>query len=292
MSITVKELSPAEDPSLLLPVEPVQLFDDYYFVGCRLVGFHILKTSEGLVLFDSMATYDADDEFLIPGLKKLGLDQEKILALFLTHAHFDHYLGAEKVRVRTGCDVALSPEDALFLISGPDNYLRKGDMRLPRITRLVKDGEDVVFGDHTVHVIAAPGHTPGCLNYSFEVHDHGVPHRVVMMGGFGIFGPGRYSRPGGYPYGVTYAVKQAFDFATSCVKTWEYAKETGCDVFLNPHPHLCQMLEHAEENKHHKEGDPNALVIGQEMVRQWIEERFNACVETALEFTDIRKSLE
>lgn len=276
------------DPTLFQPAEPVKLFDDYYFIGNKLVGFHVLKTSEGLVLFEAMDRYDVDDEFLIPGLQKLGLEQEKILMLFLTHGHFDHYMGAEKVRLRTGCDVALSAEDSVFLVNGPDNYLDIEDLRVPRITRLVKDGEDLTFGSHTVHVLSAPGHTPGCLNYSFEVHDNGRLHRVIMVGGYGVFGPGVY--PGGheYPHSVTYAVEQALDFAVSCVKTWEYVKETGCDVYLNPHPHLCDLFALAEQNQSRKEGEENAFVIGRDGVRKWIQERFDVCLDCAQKFTDIR----
>lgn len=276
------------DPTLFQPLDPVKLFDDYYFIGNKLVGFHVLKTSEGLVLFDAMDKYDVDDEFLIPGLQKLGWDQEPIAMLFLTHGHFDHYMGAEKVRLRTGCGVALSKEDTVFMVNGPDNYLDIEDLRVPRITRLLEDGEDVNFGDHTVHVIGAPGHTPGCLNYSFEVHDGAETHRVIMVGGYGVFGPGVY--PGGhdYPFTVTHAVDQALQFASSCVKTWEYCKENGCDVYLNPHPHLCDLLKLAEENQSRKTGEPNAFVIGTEDVRKWVVERFDVCLDCAQQFTDIR----
>ena len=285
------------DQALFLPVEPVKLFDDYYFVGNKVVGFHVLKTSEGLVLFDAMDKYDVDDEFLIPGLKKLGLDQEPIRMIFLTHGHFDHYMGAEKVRSRTGCQVALSKEDTAFMIYGidnylPDNYLGEVDMRVPRITRLVEDGEDLTFGDHTVHVIGAPGHTPGCLNYSFEVHDGAEVHRVIMVGGYGVFGPGNYAGDNPYPYGVPYAVEQALTFASSCVKTWEYCKANGCDVYLNPHPHLCDVFPLAEKNQSRKAEDPNAFVIGLEGVRQWIVERFNVCLEYAQKFTDIQREYQ
>ena len=98
-----------------------QLFDDYYFVGHNRMGFHILKTEEGLVLFDAMEVPDADEQYLLPGLKMLGLENEPIKALFLTHGHFDHYLGAEHVRLRTGCDVALSAEDIVFMVYAKDN---------------------------------------------------------------------------------------------------------------------------------------------------------------------------
>lgn len=261
-----------------------KLFDDYYFVGHQKEGFHILKTDAGLVLFDSMNIVDADEKYLIPGLKALGLDQEPIHTLFLTHGHFDHYLGADHVWRRTGCEVALSAEDTLFMAASYDN--RDKDPLIPRITRLVRDGETIHFGGHSVYVMGAPGHTPGCLNYFFSVHHHGEEHRVLLFGGYGVFGPGQY--PGEYPHSREYAVEQAFLFAATCVKTWEYCKKYGVDIYINPHPQLCRLLELAEENERQDENAPNAIVIGTEGVRGWIVDRFDSCLRSALKFTDIR----
>ena len=261
----------------------LKLFQDYYFVGHQKEGFHILKTEEGLVLFDSMNIPDADERYLIPGLIALGLDQEPIHTLFLTHGHFDHYLGADHVWRRTGCEVALSEKDTLFMVSSVDN--RDKDPLIPRITRLVKDGETIPFGNHSVYVMEAPGHTPGGLNYFFPVHHNGEEHRAVMFGGYGVFGPGQY--PGEYPFSAGYAVEQAFLFASTCVKTWEYCKKNGVDIYINPHPHLCRLLELAEENRFREEGAPNALVIGVDGVRRWLADRFDDCVKSALKFTDI-----
>ena len=273
------------DLTLLDPIEPIQLFDDYYFVGNKLIGFHILKTSEGLILFEAMDRCDADDEFLIPGLKKLGLENEKILMLFLTHGHFDHYLGADKVRNRTGCEVALSKEDASFMVWSLDNREQK-EQSIPHITKYVDDGDSFTFGDHKIEVISAPGHTPGCLNYSFDVHDRGEKHRIMLFGGYGVFGPGYY--PGTeYPLSVEWAVDQALTFASSCVKTWEYCKANNCDVYLNPHPHLCELLNLASKNEQRTEKDSNAFVIGTDGVRKWILERYNVCIDYASRFTDL-----
>ena len=96
----------------------------------------------------------------------------------------------------------------------------------------------------------------------------------------------------GFHYGVSGAVERAFQFASSCVKTWEYAKETGCDVFLNPHPHLRDLLQQAQQNQNRQPGQPNAFVIGQEGVRQRIVERFDACVEAGLKYTDIQEKVK
>ncbi len=271
-------------------MEPVftaqKLFDDYFFIGHQKEGFHILRTSAGLVLFDSMDIPDADEKYLIPGLKQLGLENEPVRTLFLTHGHFDHYLGAEHVRQRTGCDVALSREDCIFMVSSLDN--RNKNPLFPRITMLVSEGDEISFGSHTVHVMEAPGHTPGCLNYVFPVHHGGEEHRAVMFGGFGVFGPGQYPETD-YPFSVTYAVEQAFTFASTCVKTWEYCKEHHVDIYVNPHPHLCRLLELAAENEGRGPGEPNAIVIGEEGVRRWLVDRFDDCLRSALKFSDIRR---
>lgn len=263
----------------------VKLFDDYYFVGHQKEGFHILKTDVGLVLFDAMDIPDADERYLLPGLKALGLEKEPIHTLFLTHGHFDHYLGADHVWRRTGCQVALSKEDAAFMVTSLDN--RDKDPLIPRITMLVRDGEEYHFGNHTVYVMGAPGHTPGCLNYSFPVHHQGQEHRVIMFGGYGVFGPGYY--PGVYPHSPDYAVEQAGIFAATCVKTWEYCKKNQCDVYVNPHPHLCRLLELAQENCSQEENSGNALVIGTEGVRKWILDRFDTCLKSMENFTDLRR---
>ena len=257
----------------------IQITDDYYYIGHPKEGFHILKTAAGLVLFDSMDIPDADERYLLPGLKELGLENEKIHTLFLTHGHFDHYLGADHVWSRTGCDVALSREDCIFMVNSIDN--RDKYPLFPRITRTVEDGERFDFGTNWVYVMAAPGHTPGCLNYFFNVHDHGEEHVAVMFGGFGVFGPGQY--PGEYPFSVQYAVEQALIFAATCVKTWELCKEMCSDIYLNPHPHLCPLVKTLDTK------DKTELFIGTEDVRTWVVDRFEDCLRSAQKFMDIQK---
>ena len=286
---TPREFLVREDPDALKTIKPLQVFDDLFYCGNKLLGFWILKTSDGLVLFDSGDLTDGWDQWLLPALQEFGLEKEPVRMLFLTHGHFDHYLGARGVWEKTGCDIALSEADTAFMMWSVDN--RDKAPVYPPVTRLLKDGEDLLFGDHTVHVLFAPGHTPGCLNYSFTVHDGEEEHRVIMAGGYGIFGPGHY--PGGpYPYGVNWAVEQAFTFAASMAKTWEYVKETGCDVYLNPHPHLCRALEYAAENETREPGAPHGLVIGKEGVRKWLAERFEASLKLAQEYTDIQREYQ
>lgn len=240
------------------------------------------------MLIDFSSYEDEYERFLLPSLKKLGFENEKILCLLLTHAHFDHCAGAAMIQQRTGCDVALSLEDTAYMSYCYENNEPKNRFSLPQVTVLLKDGQDLVFGDHVIHVMMATGHTPGCLNFSMEVHEGEETHRFVMMGGFGIFGPGVYP-DGEYPYGVLEAERLALMFANSCVELWEYAKANNADVFLNPHPQLCDVWPLNEKNQLRQPGGPNAFVIGLEGVRKWIVNRYDACIQSAQKFTDIQQ---
>lgn len=277
------------NPDNLKPQEPVRLFDDLYFVGNKMVGSWVIPTSDGLVLIEGSAEIDHWEACLKPGLEKLGLGDKKIIALLLTHGHMDHYAGCDHIQRATGCDICLSLKDTAYITAGVENRGPNQEIPVPQVTRIIAPGDELSFGDHVITVLDGGGHTPGCLNYSMEVHEGEETHRFVMMGGYGIFGPGVFMGQE-YPYGVEFAVEHALRFASTCVNTWEYAKKNNCDVFLNPHPHLCNMYEAAEENKKRRAGEPNAFVIGPDGVRQWLLERFDACLETVVKFTDIRES--
>src|ERR1700743_2751906 len=76
-------------------LQPTKVFDDFYYVGSEFVGAWILRTSAGLILFDSTgSTADARDH-LVPGLQALGLDPTSIRYVIVTHGHWDHYGGAK-----------------------------------------------------------------------------------------------------------------------------------------------------------------------------------------------------
>lgn len=284
------------DPTVFRAVEPIKMFDDLYYIGNKVVGIYVLKTSEGLVFIDATENVNAYEEIVKSSLEKLGFADEKVIAIFLTHGHFDHYLGADSIRVNTGCEVGLSMEDTAYMAWCDENVDPQSkefkSRNIPRITFIIEDGKDYTYGEHTIHAMIAPGHTPGCLCFSFDVHENGVKHRVALMGGYGVFGPDRYEGGADYPYSRQYAVDNALKFASSCMRFWTYAQETNCDIYLNPHPHLCDLFKHAEMNKIRSEGDENAYVIGLDGVRKWILERFDVCLESASYFAELSKPVK
>ena len=89
-----------------------------------------------------------DPSPLIRYMESRGL---RCLAILLTHGHEDHTEGVEALRQATGAPVLIGEKDAMRLKGKPD--------------RLLNGGEQLTFGDISLEVIAAPGHTPGGVCY-------------------------------------------------------------------------------------------------------------------------------
>ena len=76
--------------------DPAKVFDNFYFIGGKVHSSWALKTSEGLIVFDTIYPYNSE-ELVIGGLQKLGLDPKDIKYLIISHAHQDHIGGAEMI---------------------------------------------------------------------------------------------------------------------------------------------------------------------------------------------------
>jgi metallo-beta-lactamase class B len=67
---------------------PFKVFDNVYYVGICWVSAWLLKTSDGLVLIDTL--YEPYTDRLLENIKKLGFDPADIKLILVTHGHFDH----------------------------------------------------------------------------------------------------------------------------------------------------------------------------------------------------------
>ncbi len=92
-------------------------------------------------------------------------NKQKEKAILLTHCHFDHILGAKKIRDKYGYKVYISHEDNQGLINDELSLSRRFrfDQECFSADKLLSDGETVKIGDLTFNVIATPGHTKGSL---------------------------------------------------------------------------------------------------------------------------------
>ena len=102
------------------------------------------------------------------------LDGTRLLAILLTHGHFDHTGGLKELADRLGAPVAAHASDAGRLPVKPDT--------------LLEDGDAVSLGDRSMTVLHTPGHTPGSLCFLTD---------GILFSGDTLFpgGPGRTGTP-------------------------------------------------------------------------------------------------
>src|SRR5579863_9835694 len=77
-------------------VPPVKMFDNLYYVGIDFVCAYVIKTSQGLILVDTL--YLPFENHTIDSIKELGMDPKDIKYVIISHGHDDHYAGAMAVK--------------------------------------------------------------------------------------------------------------------------------------------------------------------------------------------------
>lgn len=241
-------------------VEPFAIADDLFFIGRVDTGCLALKTTEGIVLIDAINPENAASQYILPGLKKLGFGNEKVLACFITHGHGDHYGGAAELREKTGCKIYLNEAD-LPTMTAPDsrgNYHPYPDP----IDVFVNDGDEFTFGDKTILAVLTPGHTPGCLSFIFPVKDNGEAHVACIWGGTGMPLPNTEN----VPLAISDYIKSAVYFSQLCLKM-------GVDIEVSAHPFVDNCVENGKIRSALKAGEQNPFIIGSKGVADFMYQR-------------------
>lgn len=115
--------------------------------------------------------------------KEEGYQIKKIL---LTHNHFDHIEGVQRVVAETGAEVHIGNEDA-----GP---VKRGTGQVVSLS----DGQEIKLGRLGITALHTPGHTPGSTCYLIKSPDSPLGH---LFTGDTLFqgNCGRSDLPGGDP---------------------------------------------------------------------------------------------
>ncbi len=105
-------------------------------------------------------------DYIYEKLQEKGLNVKGIL---LTHGHFDHIWGTNKLRELSGAPIyAYEAEKVLCedAITNVSDQVGRPYIVVPDY--YVKDGEEITIAGMTCKVIATPGHTVGSCCYYFE----------------------------------------------------------------------------------------------------------------------------
>jgi len=159
-------------------IEPAKVFDNLYFVGSKIHSSWALTSSEGIILIDTLFTYNSEEE-IVGGLKKLGLDPAKVKYVIISHAHSDHVGGAKLMQDKFGSHIVMGGPDWDSIEKSVNGY----PQGKPKRDIVADDGQKITVGDASVTLVTTPGHTPGTLSMIFTVKDNGKPLTVAYSGG-------------------------------------------------------------------------------------------------------------
>ena len=120
-------------------------------LGYLQTNCYILRGTEGCLVIDpaTQASTILD-----------ALNGQPLVAILLTHGHFDHVGAVRDLVAETGCRVFLCPEE----LSMPRN-LTAGELYY---TDTYADGDEITLAGLTFTVLHTPGHTPGSVCLCFE----------------------------------------------------------------------------------------------------------------------------
>jgi len=145
-------------------------YSDWYSPDCEYVDCNVfaLKLRESIVLFDS-GNGDSMDQ-IFANMAGWGLDPNRISHCFLTHSHFDHAGGAQRLQER-GVRIVAHSLCAEAIQSGDERtcpYLYHRPFPRCKADIVLRDEDRIAVDDVAIDVLHTPGHADGSAVYTFE----------------------------------------------------------------------------------------------------------------------------
>jgi metallo-beta-lactamase class B len=223
-----------------------QVFDNLYMLTTKMNSAWAVKTSDGIILLDTLFGYAAQDE-IVDGLKKVGLDPADIKYIVVSHAHGDHDGAVKFLQDTYHPHVILGPKDWELAARQVTPYTR--DME-------ASDGQKLTLGDTTITIYITPGHTAGTLSFLVPVKDHGVPHVAMEWGGTAL--------------GPNTSIEMLRSYISNAARMKDIADGSRADVIIGNHTAYNDALARLERTKARKPGEPNPWVVGTEEVNKYL----------------------
>jgi len=252
-------------------IPPTRVFDNLFYIGNRFVGVLVVKTSAGLILFDSSSSRAEAEQHLVPGLIALGLDPKAIRCVIVTHGHWDHFGGAAWLQKTYGARIGLSRADWDMIGREPADSPGIGGHVAPTRDLIVEDGQALTLGDTTIRLYVTPGHTPGPVSAILPGQDGGRTHVVSLLGSV-AFPPSLEPTP-------TTGGLLAYD--RSVERFAQISREAGADAIFNTHVFADGGLDRLAAAQARTSGAPNPFVIGSDAVARYYG-LFDACLKAAI----------
>lgn len=231
-------------------VPPFKIFDNLYYVGNDWVSSYLLTTSDGLILIDAL--YGKYPSHILESVHDLGFDAKQIKYILCTHAHYDHYEGADTLQRLTHARVGMTDPDWQMVEGKIKTGLESVKAHLIR-DLVIRDGDSLSLGNTTLKFYETPGHTLGVLSLAFPVRDGNNIYKAFVFGGVG-------QNFSGVPQTEMYI--KSID---------RLLKMKDVEVNISNHPSTGKIFERAELLKQRKPGQVNPFVAPEDF-QIWLKE--------------------
>ncbi len=130
---------------------------------CQTNCYFVYQEGEKDVIF-----FDPADkgDYIYEALKEKGF---QVAGILLTHGHFDHIWGTNKLRELSGAPIYAYEEEKVLCEDASVNVSEQVGRPYTVIPdRYLKDNEEITIAGMTCRLLATPGHTVGSCCYYFE----------------------------------------------------------------------------------------------------------------------------
>lgn len=150
-------------------------------VGSLQANAYLLCSGTSAVVVDP----GAEGAAIVAELDRRGC--ERLEAVWLTHAHFDHVGGLAELQRLRPAPVYMHPADAP-LLAGAKVFAANLGLAIPEPPQdftPIEHGGVLTVGEHTATVLHVPGHAPGHVAFSFADLGRVVSGDVLFRGSVG-----------------------------------------------------------------------------------------------------------
>ena len=260
---------PNPRPAQWLP--PQHVLDNLWWFGDTGVGSWLVTSKDGYLLFDTLNDADEEQTVLLDGMKKMGLDPQKIKYVVIGHFHLDHTGGGHLIQTTLpNVPIYMGRDDwPLYfksMASSEGQGARIKDKTPMTRGRDIEDGQVLTIGDTKITFYSMPGHTPGSTGFIFNGKYQGKTHPVLIVtasaGGNNV--RNRESFIGGYEH------------------IWNAAEKAKVESVMQSHPNYNQnTLSRMEYLTAHYPLPKNPMLYGAAKDHKYIEIT-RACAQARL----------
>ncbi|NLZ75445.1 MAG: MBL fold metallo-hydrolase, partial [Erysipelotrichia bacterium] len=130
-------------------------------VGMFQTNCYLVSNENEMIIIDPGASFKKIDEVIQKN------ENVKVVAILLTHGHFDHIGAVDKLKEKYNCPIIASQEDEKILRNQKNNNLAGFAASVESEIKWIENDE-LNLGSIKVKVLFTPGHSAGSVMYIID----------------------------------------------------------------------------------------------------------------------------